>query len=79
MSKTFIGIIFILAGLAYGSMAIDNVYNRSLGWLIANQWLKPPVPGKKSLPSVLGRKPTILLYSLGLIIIGLFILWNRNN
>jgi hypothetical protein len=79
MNKILIGLLFILAGLSYGSLAIDDFYNWTLGWLVKNEWVKPPVPDKKSLTSVFGRKPTILLYSAGLIIIGLFIIWNRNN
>ena len=79
MSKTLIGLLFILAGVLYGSLAIDDVYGNTLGWLVEHQWIKPPLPGKKGLLEILGRKPTILLYSLGLIIIGLFILWNRNS
>jgi uncharacterized membrane protein len=79
MSKTLIGLIFILLGVCYGSLAIDDVYNHTLGWLIEHNWLKPPVPSKKNLNSLLGRKGTILLYSAILIIIGLFIIWNRNS
>lgn len=79
MSKTLIGLLFILAGVAYGSLAIDDIYNHTLGWLVQHEWIKPPVPGKNSLSSVLGRKPTILLYASILIILGLFILWNRNT
>ncbi|MEK7162219.1 MAG: hypothetical protein AAB729_06040 [Patescibacteria group bacterium] len=79
MSKTLLGLLFILAGVIYGSLAIDDIYNRTLGWLVENKWVKPPIPGKKDITNILGRKPTILLYSFGLIIIGLFIIWNRNN
>lgn len=79
MSKTIIGLIFILAGFMYGSLAIDDFYSHTLGWLVQNKWIKPPVPAKTDAVSILGRKPTILIYSFGLIIIGLFILWNRNN
>jgi hypothetical protein len=79
MSKTLIGLIFILAGVCYGSLAIDDIYNHTLGYLMEHEWVKPPVLGKKSFPIVLGRKPTIILYSLALIIIGLFLIWNRNN
>ena len=79
MSKIFIGLIFILAGVTYGSLAIDDFYNWTLGWLVKNEWIKPPVPDKKSLSTILGRKPTILLYAGILIIIGLFIIWNRNS
>lgn len=76
MNKTLIGLLFIIIGLAYGSMAIDTVYNLTLGFLIANGWIKLPVPEKLE-KNLLGRKPTILFYSLGLIIIGIYILWNR--
>ncbi len=79
MSKTLIGLLFILAGVTYGSLAIDNFYNKTLGWLVENKWIKLPIPGKKEIANILGRKPTIILYSFGLIIIGLFIIWNRNN
>jgi len=79
MSKGLIGIIFILLGVAYGSLAADGVYNHTLGWLLAHDWMKQPVPDKKSLSNFLGRKPTILFYASILIIIGLFILWNKNS
>ncbi|MDE2311847.1 MAG: hypothetical protein KGJ93_02015 [Patescibacteria group bacterium] len=76
MNQTLIGLLFILAGIAYGSLAIDDIYNKTLGWLVANNWVKPSLTQKLDKNS-LGRKPTILLYSLGLIIIGVFILWNK--
>ena len=79
MDKTIFGLIFILAGVSYGSLAIDDIYNHTIGYLIEHDWVKPPVLGKKSFPVVLGQKPTIILYALVLIIIGLFLLWNRNN
>lgn len=79
MNKELIGLIFIFAGVAYGSLAIDSFYNNTLGWLLAHDWIKQPVADKKSLSVFLGRKPTILLYAAILIIIGLFILWNRNT
>ena len=79
MSKTLIGLLFILAGVCYGSLAIDDFYNHTLGWLVEHKWLKPPVENKNSLRSALGRKGTILVYAGGLIIIGAFILWNRNT
>lgn len=79
MSKTLIGLLFITAGVIYGSLAFDNFYAVSLGWLIENHWIKPPSIDKKSLSSTLGRKPTIFLYSFSLIIIGIFILWNRHS
>jgi hypothetical protein len=77
MSKTVIGIIFIVAGILYGSMALDFIYQHTLGALVEHNWVKPPEIDKDSLQSVLGRKFTILVYALALIIIGLFILWNR--
>jgi|GEM_PF-1369249 hypothetical protein len=79
MSKSILGLLFIFAGVTYGSLAIDHIYNHTLGWLLAHDWIKQPAPDKKSLNNFLGRKPTILLYAAILIIIGLFILWNRNN
>ncbi len=75
MNKTIIGLLFILAGVAYGSLAIDDFYNWTLGYLVKNEWIKPPAPGKIQ-PNVLGRKGTILIYSFILIIIGAYILWN---
>ena len=79
MSKTTIALIFIFAGVAYGSLAFDYIYNITLGYLVKYDWIRPPVPGEKSLQSIFGRKSTILLYSGILIIIGLYLLWNRNN
>jgi hypothetical protein len=79
MSKSLIGVLFIVAGVLYGCLAIDGVYGKTLGWLVENQWVKPPAAGKTDFTKILGRKPTILLYSLVLIIIGAFILWNRSN
>jgi hypothetical protein len=77
MSKTLIGILFIIAGLVYGSLAIDDFYSHTLGYLVEHNWIKPPVPGKNEPPSILGRKPTILFYAAILIIIGVFILWKQ--
>ena len=78
MSRTLIGCLLLLAGVAYGSMAIDSFYNHTLGWLVANGWISQEKIKKSGKP-LLGRKPTILIYSFSLIIIGVFILWNRNN
>jgi len=78
MSKTLLGLLFILAGMLYGSLAIDDIYNHTLGWLVEHEWIKPPpMPVKDDLRALLGRKPTILLYAAILIIIGLFILWKQ--
>ncbi len=78
MSKVTIGILFIVAGIAYGSMVIDSVYQRTLGYLVENKWITPP-PEAKTDPSLLGKKGTIVLYSLSLIAIGIFLLWNHNS
>jgi hypothetical protein len=74
VDKTIIGLIFILAGITYGSLTIDDIYNYTLGWLVAHDWIKPPILDKKSLSNFLGRKPTILLYAGILIIIGLYVI-----
>ena len=77
MNKTLIGILFIFFGILYGSLSIDAVYQKTLGWLLENGWLTPPAPNTTN-KNVLGRKPTIVLYSLALITLGIYILWNRN-
>ncbi len=79
MSKTMLGLLFILAGVAWGSLTIDDIYNHTLGLLVKYDWIKPPLQGKEDLSAVFGRKPTILLYSAILILIGVYLLWNRNN
>jgi hypothetical protein len=81
MDKIYIGLLFILAGISYGSLSIDDIYKHTVGYLIEHDWVKPPVAdkNKNSLPNLLGAKQTILLYAGVLIIIGLFIIWNRNN
>ncbi len=80
MSKASIGFLIILIGAAYGSLVIDKVYDHTLGWLVQYNWVKPPSePGQDDLRKLLGRKPTILLYASLIIIIGIFILWNRNS
>lgn len=78
MSKTIIGLIFILAGVAYGSLALDGFYNRTLGLLFKYKLLKAPPPSEVP-KSILGPKGQVLLYAAILIIIGLYLLWNRNN
>ena len=80
MNKTWIGIACIVAGIAYASLANDDVYNYTLGWLVENKWVNPPpAAGKDDIKNILGRKLTIFAYAGILILIGLFILWNRNN
>ncbi len=78
MNKTLIGLLFILAGVLYGSLAIDDIYNHTLGWLLTNKWVKQPLEeSDKGLKELLGRKPTILFYSLILIMLGTFIIWKQ--
>ena len=81
MSKILIGLLFIITGLAYASMAIDTVYSHTLGWLVQYQWIKPPPEDKnpENLKNLLGRKSTIILYSLILIFIGIYLLVSRQN
>jgi hypothetical protein len=78
MNKTAIGLLFIFAGVAYGSLAIDGFYNKTLGFMYKNGLLKTP-PDEKIPHSILGPKGQVILYAVILIIIGLYILWNRNN
>lgn len=78
MNRTTIGLIFIIAGLLYWSTSIDAIYNRTIGWLVRNNWVSQQTVDKATKSNILGRKPTILFYSFALIIIGVFILWNRN-
>lgn len=73
MNKNIIGLLFITAGLMYGSLALDGIYNATLGWLVQHNWIKPPTP-EKIAKTIFGRKPTILFYSLSLIAIGIYIL-----
>jgi hypothetical protein len=78
MSETTIGYLFIAAGVVYGSLAIDWIYNHTLGLLVNYNFVKtPPKPGKDDLKTIIGRKATILVYASILIIIGLFILWKQ--
>ncbi len=78
MNRNLIGSLFILLGLAYGSLAIDKIYNASLGYLVKNGWVKPP-SAEKIGKTILGRKPTILLYALVLILIGIYIIWSPGS
>lgn len=77
MNKTIIGLIIILFGVCYGSLAIDSIYDRTLGLLVKYKLIKAPPAGSIS-PSILGQKGQIILYALILIIIGLYLIWNRN-
>ncbi len=77
MNSTLIGILFIAVGISYGSLAFDAIYDRTLGYLVAHGWIKLPVPPKKPEKNLLGPKTSILFYGLSLIIIGIYILWNR--
>lgn len=77
MNKTIIGSLFILFGILYGCLAIDGFYDKTLGFFYKNGLLKAP-PEREIPRSVLGPKGQVLIYSAILIIIGLYILWNRN-
>lgn len=80
MNKIFIGLLFILAGICYGSLSLEKVYKYTVGYLIEHDWIKPPVTTEKdNLPQILGAKQTILVYAGILVLIGLFIIWNRNR
>ena len=74
MNKTIIGLIFILAGVSYGSLIIDNFYEHTLGWLVKNGWVKLPPIKSKNIDKTFGPKATILLYSIIMILIGIYIL-----
>ncbi|MCX6796912.1 MAG: hypothetical protein NTX98_00325 [Candidatus Doudnabacteria bacterium] len=78
MNKISIGILFVIAGVAYGSMAIDSVYRKTLGYLVENKWITLPKGVEEINKNALGRKGTIILYSLILISIGIYLIWNRN-
>ncbi len=73
MNSTILGLLFILAGVAYGSLMLDGIYENTLGWLVKNNWI--PAPSTEKLAkNIFGRKPTIIFYSLTLIAIGIYIL-----
>lgn len=78
MNKTLIGLIFILSGLAYGSLALEQVNRATIGFLLKNGWIKISKQTKID-QEVFGPKPKILIYAGILIIIGLYLLWNRNT
>lgn len=72
MTKITIGLLFIVIGVLYGSLAQDKVYNATLGWLLKNDWIKPPqTPLGKSL---MGAKATIYFFASILVLLGLFII-----
>lgn len=77
MNKLLIGFLFIIAGLLYLTLLSDRVYNLTLGYLIKNTWIQPPITDKTN-PNLLGRKATIAFYSITLIILGIYLLWNHN-
>lgn len=57
MNKILVGIIFIVAGLVYGSFAVDVIYDHTLGWLVEHNWIKPPpLPLEGPQKNLLGRK-----------------------
>lgn len=80
MNKTSIGILFILAGVLYGSLAFPYINEKTLGWLINNNWLKlPSYSDKQKADSsqFFGNQGTIIFYSLILIGIGIYIIINN--
>lgn len=77
MNKVYIDLLFLVSGLLYSSLLSDRVYDNTLGYLIENKWIQPPVVDKAN-PNLLGRKATIAFYSLMLIILGLYLIWNHN-
>ena len=48
MSKTLIGLLCILAWVSYGSLAIDDIYKHTLGYLFEHGWLKRPQEPEKT-------------------------------
>lgn len=79
MTKTGIGALFIVAGAAYGSMAIDKVYELTLGNLMKYNLIRPPTKEQqkeiKSIrESAWGRKGTIFTYAAGLIAVGAYLI-----
>lgn len=75
MNKIIIGALFIVAGIIYGSMAFDQIYRKTLGWMVQNQWMKQPEIQNMAKLFAFGRRPTILMYALILILLGIYILW----
>ncbi|MBL8030299.1 MAG: hypothetical protein JNN11_03555 [Candidatus Doudnabacteria bacterium] len=75
MDKNIIGILFIFVGVLYGSLAIDSFYEHTLGWLVKHDFIQPPkVFQNRNSQNSLGRKATILMYSIIMIAVGIFIL-----
>ena len=80
MSKLTIGLIFIFVGLLYGSLIFDVVRSYTTDWLVKNNWvIEPPEKDVKNVEAIqiFGPKTTIFFYSLILIFIGIFIIWNQ--
>jgi hypothetical protein len=78
MNKSAIGWLFIAAGFFYGSFAFDFISARTLGWLVKNDWVKAPENKEIKRMTPLGPRSAIIFFSIALILIGMFILWNRN-
>lgn len=77
MSKTSIGILFIIVGWIYGSLAIEKINFYTIGYLLENGWLKKP-PEQHAEKELLGSKAQIIIFASILNIVGIYILWNRN-
>lgn len=75
MDKNIIGLLFILCGVLYGSLALDSFYEHTLGWLVKHDFIETPkIFQNKNSKESLGRKATILMYSIIIIAVGIFIL-----
>jgi len=76
MTKLMAGALFIAAGIIYGLTIWDRFYDLTLRKLYEQQFLRrPPEEELKKIQSgVMGRKGTILAYSLSLIAIGFYLI-----
>lgn len=77
MSKTTIGILFILTGCVYGSLAFEKVNSATIGYLLENGWLKKPKE-QKTENELFGPKAQIIIFAIILNMIGIYILRNKD-
>jgi hypothetical protein len=77
MNKTTIGILFMLTGWIYGSLAIEKINYLTIGYLLKNGWIKQPSQQKTN-KELLGSKTQIIIFAFILNAVGIFILLNRN-
>ena len=83
MNKTGIGILLIVGGAAYGSLAIDKVNELTLGKLMKYNFLKGPSTADQAEIKVIekspfGRKGTMLSYAAVLIGLGIYLILTPN-